>query len=91
MAIHGIISAIVVGLLIGALARLVLPGRQDLPLWLTALVGLIGAVIGTALARLLGVADTRGIDWIEVGLQIAVAAAGVSLVTGGRGRRRVRR
>jgi uncharacterized membrane protein YeaQ/YmgE (transglycosylase-associated protein family) len=91
MAIHGIISAVVVGLVVGALARLVLPGKQDIALWLTALVGAIGAIIGTALARVLGVADTRGIDWIEIGLQVAVAAAGIALVTGGRGRRRIPR
>lgn len=91
MAIHGIISAVVVGLVIGALARLVLPGKQDLPLWLTVLVGAIGAILGTALAALLGVADTRGVDWIELGLQVAVAAVGITFVTGGRSRRRVSR
>jgi uncharacterized membrane protein YeaQ/YmgE (transglycosylase-associated protein family) len=91
MAIHGIISALVVGLLIGALARLVLPGRQDLSLWLTVLIGAIGAILGTAFARALGVAGTGGIDWIEIGLQIAVAAAGILFVTGGRARRRIRR
>ncbi len=35
-----IISAIVVGLIIGALGRLVLPGRQDTPIWLTILIGM---------------------------------------------------
>jgi uncharacterized membrane protein YeaQ/YmgE (transglycosylase-associated protein family) len=41
-----IISAIVVGLIIGALGRLVLPGRQDMPIWLTILIGIVAALIG---------------------------------------------
>jgi uncharacterized membrane protein YeaQ/YmgE (transglycosylase-associated protein family) len=31
----GIISAIIIGLIIGALGRLVVPGRQAIPIWLT--------------------------------------------------------
>ena len=41
-----IISAIVVGLSLGALDRLVLPGRQDMPIWLTILIGIVAALIG---------------------------------------------
>jgi uncharacterized membrane protein YeaQ/YmgE (transglycosylase-associated protein family) len=35
MTITGIISAIIIGLIIGALGRLVVPGRQPIPIWLT--------------------------------------------------------
>ena len=79
MAITGIISALVVGLLIGALARLVVPGRQRIPIWLTIAVGVIGAIVGTFLAQVVGVAVTPGIDWMEIVLQVAVAAVGVVL------------
>ena len=41
-----IISAIVVGLIIGALGRVVLPGRQDIRIWLTILIGIIATLIG---------------------------------------------
>ena len=82
MGITGIISALVVGLIIGALARLALPGRQQIPIWLTIAIGIIGAVIGTFLAQVIGVAVTPGIDWIEVVLQVAVAAAGIALAAG---------
>ena len=75
-----IISAIVVGLIIGALGRLVLPGRQDIPIWLTILIGIGAALIGTFIANALGVGATRGIDWIELIIQVALAAAGVALV-----------
>jgi uncharacterized membrane protein YeaQ/YmgE (transglycosylase-associated protein family) len=89
MTVTGIISALVVGLIIGALGRLVLPGRQSIPIWLTILVGIVAAFIGTFIANAMGVGDTAGIDWIEVIIQVALAAVGVSLVAGMYGRRRV--
>jgi uncharacterized membrane protein YeaQ/YmgE (transglycosylase-associated protein family) len=85
--VTGIISAIIVGLVIGALGRLVVPGRQNIPIWLTILVGIIAAFIGTAIARAFGVANTSGVDWIELLLQVLVAAVGVGLVAGIGGRR----
>ncbi len=86
-----IISAIVVGLIIGALGRLVLPGRQDMPIWLTILIGIVAALIGSLVASALGVGDTSGIDWIKLIIQVALAAAGVALVAGryAPGRRRL--
>lgn len=89
MTVTGIISALVVGLIIGALGRLVLPGRQSIPIWLTILVGIVAAIIGTFIANAMGVGDTRGIDWIEVIIQVALAAVGVSLAAGMYGRRRL--
>ncbi|MFC7328117.1 GlsB/YeaQ/YmgE family stress response membrane protein [Marinactinospora rubrisoli] len=50
MAITGIISAIVVGLIIGALGRLVVPGKQHIPIWLTLLIGIIAALVGSWIA-----------------------------------------
>jgi uncharacterized membrane protein YeaQ/YmgE (transglycosylase-associated protein family) len=85
--IAGIISAIIVGLVIGALGRLVVPGRQNIPIWLTIVVGIIAAFIGTAIARAFGVATTTGFNWIELLIQVALAAIGVGLVAGIGGRR----
>ncbi|MET8763278.1 GlsB/YeaQ/YmgE family stress response membrane protein [Lentzea sp. NPDC004782] len=82
MAISGIFSALIIGLIIGALGRLVVPGKQRIPLWLTVLIGIGAALIGTFAATKLGVAHTRGIDWIELIIQIALAAGGVSLAAG---------
>jgi uncharacterized membrane protein YeaQ/YmgE (transglycosylase-associated protein family) len=87
--ITGFFWAIIIGLIIGALGRLVLPGRQDIPIWLTILIGIGAALLGTVVAGLFGVDDTRGIDWIELIIQVAFAAAGVAIVAGMRGRRRV--
>jgi uncharacterized membrane protein YeaQ/YmgE (transglycosylase-associated protein family) len=89
MAIHGIISAILIGLVIGALGRLVVPGKQHIPIWLTILVGIGAAFAGTALARAMGIpTDTKGIDWMELLVQVIVAAVGVAIVAAAFGRRR---
>jgi uncharacterized membrane protein YeaQ/YmgE (transglycosylase-associated protein family) len=77
--ITGFITALFVGVIIGALGRLVLPGRQKIALWLTIVIGIVAALLGTFVAGALGVADTRGIDWIELALQIGAAAAGIAL------------
>ena len=88
MEITGIITALVIGLIIGVLGRIVAPGRQNIPLWLTLLVGIVAALIGTAIAAAFGVAATRGIDWIELITQVALAAIGVAIVAGFYHRRR---
>jgi uncharacterized membrane protein YeaQ/YmgE (transglycosylase-associated protein family) len=76
---------------LGALGRLVLPGKQRIPIWLTILVGIVAALVGTALARALGIpTETSGIDWLELLVQVLVAALGVALVSGLYGRRRSR-
>jgi uncharacterized membrane protein YeaQ/YmgE (transglycosylase-associated protein family) len=82
MEITGIITAIVIGLVIGALGRLVIPGKQNIPIWLTIVIGIVAAFIGTFIAAAIGVDDTGGIDWIELILQVALAAGGVALTAG---------
>jgi uncharacterized membrane protein YeaQ/YmgE (transglycosylase-associated protein family) len=89
MTAAGIISAIVIGAIIGALARFVLPGRQAIGILLTIVIGILGALIGTWLAQQVGVATTDGIDWIEILFQIGVAAVGIALVSGISSRRTV--
>jgi uncharacterized membrane protein YeaQ/YmgE (transglycosylase-associated protein family) len=91
MTVGGIISAIVVGLILGVLGRFVAPGKQGIPIWLTIVVGIVAAFIGTAIARGLGYADTNGFDWLELITQIVVAALGVVLAARLYGRRSVSR
>jgi len=83
-----IIWAIIIGAIIGALGRLVVPGRQNMSILLTIVVGIVAALLGTVIARALGVAQTSGFDWIEHIIQVVLAALGVLLVTGISGRRR---
>src|SRR3712207_8055337 len=51
---------------------------------LTILVGIVAAFIGTFIANALGVGDTRGFDWIELIVQVVIAAIGVAIVAGDR-------
>ncbi len=80
--ISSIISAIVVGAIIGVLGRLVVRGKQNISIVATIIIGIIAALIGTLIAALIGVSDTAGIDWIKLAIQILLAAVGVSLVAG---------
>lgn len=88
MDIAGVLSAIIIGLVLGVLGRMVAPGAQKIPIWLTILAGIAAAFIGTAIARAFGVANTAGIDWIEVIIQIIVAAIVVSILATVLGKRR---
>ena len=91
MSVTGIITALIVGLIIGALGRLVVPGKQNIPIWLTMVIGVVAALLGTVLANAMGVNNTSGVDWIELLFQVILAAIGVALVVGITGRRGVTR
>ncbi|MFI6476372.1 GlsB/YeaQ/YmgE family stress response membrane protein [Nonomuraea sp. NPDC050663] len=78
--IGSIIWAIVFGIVIGAIARLLIPGKQNISLTMTWLMGVVGALVGTFLAYLFGVSDTRGINWIQWGLQIGCAVLAILIV-----------
>ncbi|MFE6609978.1 GlsB/YeaQ/YmgE family stress response membrane protein [Amycolatopsis sp. NPDC057786] len=91
MTVTGIITAIVVGLILGVLGRFFAPGKQSIPIWLTIVVGIVAAFIGTAIARGLGYADTKGFDWLELITQIVIAGLGVTLAANLYGRRSVTR
>jgi uncharacterized membrane protein YeaQ/YmgE (transglycosylase-associated protein family) len=67
------IGFIVAGLVIGALARLFKPGKQNLGLLATLLLGLAGSVIGGVIANLLGSGDIFELN--VLGFIVAVIAA----------------
>ena len=67
------IGFIIAGLVIGALARLVKPGRQNLGLLATLLLGLAGSVIGGVIANLIGSGTIFELNII--GFVVAVIAA----------------
>lgn len=87
MTASGIISAIVIGAIIGVLGRLVLPGRQNIGALTTVVIGIVAALIGTWIAQEVGVKTTDGVDWIEIVFQVGLAALGIGLVAGFGGRR----
>jgi uncharacterized membrane protein YeaQ/YmgE (transglycosylase-associated protein family) len=71
------IGFIVFGLVVGALARLLKPGKQNLSLLATLGLGLVGSVIGGTVAWLLGTGDIWELDFL--GAVVAIIAA-VALV-----------
>lgn len=88
MTITGVVSAILIGIVVGVIGRLLVPGKQPIGWLITIGVGIISAFIGTAIARALGIPTaTEGIDWMELLVQVIVAAIGVALVSALLGRR----
>ncbi len=87
-----ILGLIVVGLIIGALARLIKPGKQRLSLLATLLLGIVGALIGGVVASLLGTGNIWELN--VLGFIVAVVAAvvliGVAEGMSGGSRRAVR-
>jgi uncharacterized membrane protein YeaQ/YmgE (transglycosylase-associated protein family) len=89
MTITSIITAILIGIVVGVLGRLVLPGKQPIGMLVTILVGIVSAFIGTAIARAIGITAAAGqFNWGELLVQVIVAALGVALVSALMGRRR---
>ena len=88
MTIQSVLGAIFIVLIIGALGRLVVPGRQRIPIWLTIGVGIVAALAGSAIVG--PMRDTEGVDWVELVVQVALAAAGVAIAASIRGNRRSR-
>jgi uncharacterized membrane protein YeaQ/YmgE (transglycosylase-associated protein family) len=71
------------GLVIGALGRLVLPGRHDISLLATALIGIAASLLGGILANIFDV------GWfVQLLVAVALAAIGVTLFGSSEGRRR---
>ncbi len=76
------IGFIVAGLVIGVLARLLLPGRQRIGLLWTLLLGVAGSVIGGTIANALGTGDIFELNLI--GSVVAITAAVALIVIGDR-------
>ena len=76
------IGFIVFGLVVGVLARLLVPGRQHLGLGLTLVLGLVGSVVGGVVANALGTGDIWELNIL--GSLVAIAPAVVLIVIGER-------
>jgi uncharacterized membrane protein YeaQ/YmgE (transglycosylase-associated protein family) len=72
-----VIGALIMGAIIGPLARLFIPGKQNISLGWTIAVGAVAAFVGGVIADVLGVGETSGIDWIKLFIQLALAAGGI--------------
>jgi uncharacterized membrane protein YeaQ/YmgE (transglycosylase-associated protein family) len=79
MTASGVITAILIGAVVGIIARLILPGRQRISVLMTLVIGILAAVLGTWLAQQVGVETTSGVDWIEIIFQVGLAVIGIAL------------
>ena len=82
------IGFIIAGLVIGALARLIKPGRQNLGIVATLLLGLAGSVIGGAVASLLGTGDIFELNVLEFIVAVIAAVVLIGVAESMTGRRR---
>ncbi len=89
MTLGTVVVTLVAGTVIGLLGKLVAPGdRDNIPLWLTILCGIAGALIGTTLYGVVyGSTETPGVDWWRHLWQVTVAAVLVVLAASITGRR----
>ena len=81
-----IIVAVVVGIGVGGIARILLPGVQRIGLFLTIVAGAIGAYVGNFIGIAMGL-STDGFDWAKLGLEVLIAMILIGLI-GGVGSRR---
>ncbi|WP_167107938.1 GlsB/YeaQ/YmgE family stress response membrane protein [Mycobacterium sp. DL592] len=82
-----IIGAIVVGLIVGALARLVMPGKQNIGVIMTILLGVVGSFLGSWISYQFGYANSNGgfaIIPFLVGIVVAVVLIGIYVAVTGR-------
>lgn len=82
------IGFIVAGLVIGALARLIKPGKQNLGLLATLLLGLAGSVIGGVIASLLGTGNIFELNVFGFIVAVIAAVLLVGVAEGIAGRRK---
>lgn len=82
---------IIAGVVIGALARLIKPGKQNLGLVATLLLGLAGSVIGGVIASLLGTGDIFELNVLGFIVAVIAAVLLIGVAEGLAGRRRIRR
>ena len=81
-----IISILIMGLIVGALGRLLVPGHNPMGLLATAVVGIVGALVGGFIARLIWpVPDAHRLGVFVC--EVLGAAVIVALVSGSRRRR----
>jgi uncharacterized membrane protein YeaQ/YmgE (transglycosylase-associated protein family) len=87
MRVSDYLAAIPIGLIIGVLGRLVLPGRQRIGVFVTFLIGVAAAVAGTWIAGHLALArwdahwHRLSWNWALLGIQVGFAVVGVGLAS----------
>ena len=78
------LTAIILGLVVGVLARLVVPGKQQIGSFVTVLIGIGAALLGTFLSRAFGVDDVAMVSigslkwsWAQLAIQVGLGVVGI--------------
>ena len=50
----GLISTVIVGFIVGVIAKLIMPGKENLGFVMTALLGIVGSVVATYAGQMIG-------------------------------------
>jgi uncharacterized membrane protein YeaQ/YmgE (transglycosylase-associated protein family) len=83
-----IILALIVGAIIGLVARLVMPGKQNISMIATVLIGALGGFIGSVVASQFGYHNANGgVAWIPFFIGVAAAIALIAIHESVMGRR----
>ncbi|BBY04541.1 MULTISPECIES: GlsB/YeaQ/YmgE family stress response membrane protein [Mycobacterium] len=86
--VGSIILAIIVGAIIGVVARLVMPGKQNVGMIMTVVIGAVGGLIGSAVASQFGYHNANGgIAWIPFFIGVGAAIVLIALYEALTGRR----
>jgi uncharacterized membrane protein YeaQ/YmgE (transglycosylase-associated protein family) len=86
--IGSIILAIIVGAVIGVVARLVMPGKQNVGMIMTVVLGAVGGLIGSAVASQFGYHNANGgIAWIPFFIGVGAAIVLIAIYEAVTGRR----
>ncbi|WP_199516636.1 GlsB/YeaQ/YmgE family stress response membrane protein [Nucisporomicrobium flavum] len=79
MTTSSLVTALVVGLILGLSARWIVPTQRDIPFWVPLAVAVGAAMFGTVMGRFAGI-GTDGVTATEVMLQVISATTAVVLV-----------
>ncbi|OBK18822.1 GlsB/YeaQ/YmgE family stress response membrane protein [Mycobacterium asiaticum] len=83
-----IVLALVVGAIIGVVARLVMPGRQSIGMMMTVLLGALGGLLGSVITSQFGYHNANGgIAWIPFFVGVAAAVLLIAIYEAVTGRR----
>ena len=76
-----ILSAVIVGLVIGALARLVMPGKQNIGVLMTIVLGVLGSLIGSWFCYNLFGYQNEGGGWAVIPFLVGIVVAVILIAT----------
>jgi uncharacterized membrane protein YeaQ/YmgE (transglycosylase-associated protein family) len=79
MTIGELLGFLLIGCIVGPIARLIVPGQDPMPIWMTIVVGALGAFLGGWLLAEVITPHNKGVPWIAAILGGAILVVLVRL------------